>query len=93
MLEPESYDPPAGEPECIADAARLLSTAQRPAIWAGTGVQRSGASQALQALAEHLQAPVVTGRESKGVISDRHPAFSGYGGTPLCSAPRMAHAT
>ena len=79
LLEPESYDPPAGEPECIAEAARLLVTAERPAIWAGTGAQRSGASQALQALAEHLQAPVVTGRESKGVISNRHPLSLGMG--------------
>jgi acetolactate synthase-1/2/3 large subunit len=79
LLEPESYDPPAGDPECIAQAAHLLAAAQRPAIWAGTGVQRSGASQALQALAEHLQAPVVTGRESKGVISDHHPLSLGMG--------------
>lgn len=79
LLEPEFYDPPAGESERITQAAHLLVEAQRPAIWAGTGVQRSGASQALQALAEHLQAPVVTGRESKGVISDRHPLSLGMG--------------
>ena len=79
LLEPKSYAPPVGEPERIAEAARLLAAAQRPAIWAGTGVQRSGASEALQALAEHLQAPVVTGRESKGVISNRHPLSLGMG--------------
>ena len=79
LLEPKSYAPPAGDPECIAQAAHLLAAAHRPVIWAGTGVQRSGASQALQALAEHLQAPVVTGRESKGVISDRHPLCLGMG--------------
>ena len=79
LLEPESHDPPVGKPEHIAEAAHLLAAAQRPAIWAGTGVQRSGASQALQALAEHLQAPVVTGRESKGVISDHHPLSLGMG--------------
>lgn len=77
LLEPESYDPPVGDPEQIAQAARLLAKAERPVIWAGAGVQRSGASEALQALAEHLQAPVVTGRESKGVISDRHPLSLG----------------
>ena len=79
LLESESYAPPAGEPENIAQAAHLLAAAERPAIWAGTGVQRSGASQALQTLAEHLQAPVVTGRESKGVISDGHPLSLGMG--------------
>ena len=79
LLEPELYTPPAGDSEHIAQAAHLLTAAKRPAIWAGTGVQRSGASQALQSLAEHLQAPVVTGRESKGVISDRHPLSLGMG--------------
>lgn len=79
LLESESYDPPVGDSERIAQAAHLLADAQRPAIWAGTGAQRSGASQVLQALAEHLQAPVVTGRESKGIISDRHPLSLGMG--------------
>ena len=79
LLEPECYDRPTGDPEYIAQAAALLVESQRPAIWAGTGVQRSGGWQALQALAEHLQAPVVTGRESKGVISDRHPLSLGMG--------------
>ncbi len=79
LLEAECYDLPAGDPDYIAKAADLLVEAQRPAIWAGTGVQRSGAWQALQRLAEHLQAPVVTGRESKGVISDRHPLSLGMG--------------
>ena len=79
LLESESYDPPAGDPEHISQAAHLLAEAQRPAIWAGAGAQRAGASQALQALAEHLQAPVVTGRESKGIISDHHPLSLGMG--------------
>ena len=79
LLEPESHDSLTGEPEHVAQAAHLLAEAQRPAIWAGTGVPRSGASQALQALAEHLQAPVVTGREGKGTISDHHPLSLGMG--------------
>ena len=79
LLESECYDRPTGDPEYIVQAADLLVEAQRPAIWAGTGVQRSGGWQALQALAEYLQAPVVTGRESKGVISDRHPLSLGMG--------------
>ena len=79
LIKPMAYDPPVGDSEHIAQAAHLLTEAKRPAIWAGTGVQRSGSSQALQALAEHLQAPVVTGREGKGVISDRHPLSLGMG--------------
>ena len=79
LLDSASYDPPVGDPEHIAQAAHLLAEAERPAIWAGAGVQTSGASQALQALAEHLQAPVVTGRKGKGVISDHHPLSLGMG--------------
>ena len=55
LLEPVSYDPLTGDSDQIAEAAHLLTQAQRPAIWAGTGAQRSGATKALQALAEHLQ--------------------------------------
>ena len=46
--------------------------AERPVIWAGGGVISSGAGAELLALAEHLQAPVITTPEGKGAISDRH---------------------
>ena len=93
LLEPELYDPPAGDTEHIAEAAHLLAAAQRPAIWAGTGVQRSGASQVLQALAEHLQAPVVTGSEGKGAISDHHPLSLGMAELRFDPPPKMARTT
>jgi acetolactate synthase-1/2/3 large subunit len=63
---------PAGQPERIDQAARSLAAAHRPAIWAGGGVHRAGAWAPLQALAEHLQAPVVTTPQGKGALSDRH---------------------
>ncbi|MGW2591110.1 thiamine pyrophosphate-binding protein [Streptomyces sp. NPDC001515] len=60
-------------PELIAVAARLLSEARRPAIVAGGGVVRSDASGKLRALAERLDAPVVTTYGGKGAFPWNHP--------------------
>ncbi|MFI6351958.1 thiamine pyrophosphate-binding protein [Streptomyces sp. NPDC050743] len=60
-------------PELTAVAADLLSRAARPAIIAGGGVVRSDASGKLRALAERLQAPVVTTFGGKGAFPWEHP--------------------
>jgi acetolactate synthase-1/2/3 large subunit len=60
-------------PELTAVAADLLSRAERPAIIAGGGVVRSDASGKLRALAEKLQAPVVTTFGGKGAFPWEHP--------------------
>src|SRR5438067_1819108 len=46
------------ESTLVRRAAERLAGARRPVIIAGVGVHRAGASAALQALAEALQAPV-----------------------------------
>ncbi|MFB9321509.1 thiamine pyrophosphate-dependent enzyme [Cryptosporangium minutisporangium] len=61
----------------VAAAAALLRTASAPVIVAGGGVVLGDASAALTAVAELLQAPVVTTREGKGAIDDRHPLSVG----------------
>ncbi|MET9426748.1 thiamine pyrophosphate-binding protein [Streptomyces sp. NPDC003036] len=60
-------------PELTAVAAHLLAHAERPAIIAGGGVVRSDASGKLRALAERLQAPVVTTFGGKGAFPWQHP--------------------
>ncbi|MYY86638.1 MULTISPECIES: thiamine pyrophosphate-binding protein [unclassified Streptomyces] len=60
-------------PELTAVAADLLSRAERPAIIAGGGVVRSDASGKLRALAELLDAPVVTTFGGKGAFPWEHP--------------------
>ncbi|MDQ0943353.1 thiamine pyrophosphate-binding protein [Streptomyces sp. V1I1] len=60
-------------PELTAVAADLLSRASRPAIIAGGGVVRSDASGKLLALAEKLDAPVVTTFGGKGAFPWEHP--------------------
>ena len=63
-----------GDPDAIDRAAKLLGAAVRPLIFIGGGIQRSGADagDALLALAEAIQAPIVISRNGKGGISDRH---------------------
>ena len=63
--------PRAARPEAIAEAARLLAAAERPVLWAGGGVERSGAWGELAALAERLDAPVATTYMGKGALPGR----------------------
>ncbi|MFI2613451.1 thiamine pyrophosphate-binding protein [Streptomyces sp. NPDC018584] len=60
-------------PELTAVAADLLTRAERPAIIAGGGVIRSDASGKLLALAELVNAPVVTTFGGKGAFPWEHP--------------------
>ncbi|CAM5497576.1 hypothetical protein SBADM41S_01407 [Streptomyces badius] len=55
-------------PELTIAAAHLLSNAERPVIIAGGGVVRSDASGKLRALAEKIDAPVVTTFGGKGAF-------------------------
>lgn len=61
-------------PELVDAAAAMLNAAQRPVILAGGGVRRSaGGTDALVALAERLDAPVVSTVGGKGAIPFDHP--------------------
>jgi acetolactate synthase-1/2/3 large subunit len=54
----------------INRAAEILLSAKRPLIYAGGGVNLSGAHEALHAVAEYLQAGVACTAEGKGAVSD-----------------------
>ncbi|MFF5895845.1 thiamine pyrophosphate-binding protein [Streptomyces argenteolus] len=60
-------------PELTLAAAHLLSHAERPVIIAGGGVVRSDAAGKLRALAEKIDAPVVTTFGGKGAFPWEHP--------------------
>jgi acetolactate synthase-1/2/3 large subunit len=68
------FHAPAPAPAGIAEAARLLAAADRPAIIVGGG---AGNAQAHLALAEAAAAPVVTTWLRKNAIPNTHPAFLG----------------
>lgn len=65
----QTLQAPAIDGDAIDAAAKLLKSAKKPIIVAGGGAIAAGA--ALEALAERLQAPVVTFRNGRGVVSDR----------------------
>ena len=60
-------------PAQLDRAAEMLAAAERPMIFVGGGAM--GASADVLALAEQLQAPVVSFRSGHGVIDERHPLF------------------
>ncbi|MEP3113452.1 thiamine pyrophosphate-dependent enzyme [Nisaea sp.] len=64
-------EPPEPDPDKIAEAARMLGEASNPMIFVGGGAYE--AAEEIRALAEMLQAPVVSYMNGKGVLDDRHP--------------------
>ena len=73
-------------PEDLARAVALLSEAKRPVVIAGYGAR--DAMPQLIALAERLNAPVITTFKAKGQIPDDHPLACGVlgrSGTPVAS--------
>lgn len=85
LLEPVNYTRPAADAESIRKAAEVIAGAANPLIWAGGGVNLSGASEALIKVAEHIQAPVAQTAEGKGSIPDDH--YLSLGGLRLRNDP------
>ncbi len=82
--QPHAYRPTGSvppDPGRIAEAGQLLAEAERPVIVAGGGVIAAGAWDELRALAERLNAPVVTTMMGKGAFPEDHPLSGFHGGT------------
>ncbi len=67
----------SADPAAVAEAAKMLASAQRPIIWAGGGVNIAGANDILRQLAELLGAPVIATPDGKGAIPEDHPLALG----------------
>ena len=63
------------------EIAHRLATAERPVIYAGSGVRFAGAERELLALAERFDVPVVTNFNAHDLIASDHPLFAGRPGT------------
>ncbi|HEX6299284.1 MAG TPA: biosynthetic-type acetolactate synthase large subunit [Acidimicrobiia bacterium] len=76
------YKPPSsnGHPKQIKAAMALIESAQRPVLYVGGGVIRSGAAAELLAFAEAANVPVVTTLMARGAFPDDHPLALGMPG-------------
>lgn len=66
----DAYPLPPLDEDLIAAAVALLRTAQKPLIYVGSGAMEASAE--VLRVAEALQAPVVSFRAGKGIVSDEH---------------------
>ncbi|VVJ15787.1 Acetohydroxy acid synthase [Amycolatopsis camponoti] len=78
---PAPHRKPDGDVPDLARAEAMLSDAKNPLIWAGGGALRSGAGDAIGALAEKIAAPVITTFGARGLLPLDHP----------CLAPNPVH--
>ena len=71
---------PAGDPQMVEKAVRMLLEAKKPVVIGGDGIFWSKASGELKEFVELLSIPVLTRRMGRGAVSEEHPlAYSaGY---------------
>jgi acetolactate synthase I/II/III large subunit len=80
-LDLPGYRPPtAPRPDDIRRAVALMEAAERPVIYAGGGVLKARAADALRRLAERTGFPVVTTLMARGAFPDSHPQCLGMPG-------------
>ena len=83
---PEELDLPGykpttrGHPRQIRAAARLIAESERPVIYAGGGILKARAAEALRELAERWDLHVVTTLMARGAFPDDHPLALGMPG-------------
>ena len=83
-VAPDQISPPSAD---LQRAVALLADAERPTIIAGHGARAHRAE--IVALAERLDAPIITTFKAKGLVADSHPLAAGVlgrSGTPVGSA-------
>ena len=69
-----------GHPRMIKEAARMILDAKQPIIYAGGGILKARAADALRELAELIDTPVVTTLMARGAFPDDHPLCLGMPG-------------
>jgi len=69
-----------GHPKQIKEAARLILASHRPVVYAGGGILKARAAEALRELVELCDTPVVTTLMARGAFPDDHPLALGMPG-------------
>ncbi len=77
-------------PPDVDGAMRLLRSAARPVVIAGSGAWWSGAEDALRRFVEHTSLPLYTITMARGIVPDDHPLAMGYADPALNRAVRTA---
>jgi acetolactate synthase-1/2/3 large subunit len=83
---PEKIDLPGykpnvkGHPRQVKEAARLITDARQPVVYAGGGILKAGASEQLREFADLTGIPVVTTLMARGALPDEHPLCLGMPG-------------
>lgn len=77
------------DPVAVTEAVRLLLSAERPILHAGHGLLWAEATEELVALAELVQAPVMTSYNGKSAFPEDHPLAIGAGGAAV--SPGIQH--
>lgn len=68
---PATYPTPPVDTDVVDQAAALLAGAANPMIMVGSGAMHASAE--VRALAERIQAPVVSFRSGRGIVGNDHP--------------------
>ena len=72
LLEPTVVTPVAADRDLVEKGADMLARSRSPILIAGGGAVLGNATEGLRRIAELVQTPVITTREGKGAIDDRH---------------------
>ena len=77
VIPPSSYRGSGPQPSQaqIEEAARMLASASRPIVIAGTGVDRAGANRDLLDVVELLGCPVITSMAGRSTVRSDHPNY------------------
>ena len=82
LLRPDEYRAAGPRPSeaQLEEAARMLAGAKRPIVISGAGVDRAGANEAILAVVELLNCPVIGTIAGRSSVPLDHPNFlNGYG--------------
>ena len=80
-LDLPGYKPTvSGHPRRVKEAVKMLAQSRRPVLYAGGGIIKAEASEALLRFAEMSNIPVVTTLMGRGAIPDDHPLCLGMPG-------------
>ena len=83
LLEPAPVSPIVPSPAFLQRAAAVIAASRLPVIYAGGGVARANAEEALVRFSEATNIPVITSNGGKGTMPDGHPLCYGS-----CFSPR-----